>query len=482
MSGNAMSLSCAPARAHAFVGESLPLRTELANGTAQAVDAVAPDSDVPPPLTFELRAPGTGKVVHQVAPVSPYEDPDGGDYEPEEPELHTLQPGDTLDYRHDLGKLAGASLTPGDYHLVARYSLDGADVEAPAVELRIEAPMLHHLAGLACPMKWLVCTAHDHLGDDEVIVLAREPYSVEPGDGVFYRWAELAGERQLDSLALAIHTTPNGEGRWMAWTQDGKAEAARPWGNVLSARVPPVDLDLESAILAGPGFQMPGGSGLFVVAGMAPGGAYVAWLRLSGQAGSRGSAVPLAPDLPDRLLARYDPEARGGRIHLVWAETDSAGVKILRRTFLGDGQPEDADPELLLQRNAPLRALELAPLGPGDRAFVHALVGPERGQMSYFRLPLTGPDFKMEEWTFPAPEEQVDDWAIAASTAGDLPVLARCGDRLMVTRAKAHPHWHTLMEGAMGATHLHLLATGDGVLWPGWCEPRVGPVYMALDE
>ena len=482
MSGNALSLSCTPARGHAFVGESLPVRTVLTNGTAQMVDAVSPHSPVPPPLTFELRAPTSGKVIHQLEPRGMPEDPDGGRYEPEDPLVHPLQPGQDLTFNHDLCEVAGAALVPGDYQLVARYTLDGAEVLAPAVGLRIEAPMLHHLASLACPMQWLVCTAYDHLGDDEVLVLAREPFSDEVGDGMFYRWVELPGARQLDSLALAIHTTAEAEGRWMAWIQDGQAAAALPWGNVLSARVPPLELDLESAILAEPGFQMPDGSGLFVAAGGAPGGAYVAWLRFSDQVGKRGSAVPLATDLPARVLARYDPDPRGGRMHLVWAEPSTSGVKILRRTFLGDGQPEDADPELLLTRDAPLCALELHPLGSGEHAFVHALLGPERGQMSYFRLPLLGPDWKMEERTFPALEDPVDEWAIAASAAGELPVLVRCGDRLLLTRAKAEPHWHKLMDGAMGTTHLRLLATEEGSLWAGWCEPRTGPVYVSVDR
>ena len=480
MSGNALSLSCAPTRDNVLVGESLPVRTELTNGTSQVLDAVAPHSPVPPPLTFELRAPASGKVMHHVAPSGMPEDPDGGRYEPEDPLVHPLQPGDSLAFDHDLCELAGASLTPGDYLLVARYSTDGAEVLSPAVELRIEAPMLHHMVSLACPMQWLICTAYDHLGDDEVAVLAREPFSDEQGDGMFFRWAELAGARQLDSVALAAHTTAEAEGRWMAWIHGDQVAAARPWGNVLSARVPPVDLDLESAILAEPGFQMPDGSGLFVAAGSAPGGAYVTWLRFSEQAGKRGSAVPLAPDLPARVLVRHDAEPRGGRVYLVWAETDGAGVRILRRTFLGDGQPEDADPELLLQRAAPLQALELHPLGPGGRAFVHALLGPERGEMSYFRLPLLGPDWKMEEWTFPMPDDPVDDWAIAASAGSELPVLARIGDNLMLTRAKAQPHWHKLMDGAMGTTHLQLLATEDGLHQAGWCEPRTGPVYMGL--
>ena len=34
----------------------------------------------------------------------------------------------------------------------------------------------------------------------------------------------------------------------------------------------------------------------------------------------------------------------------------------------------------------------------------------------------------------------------------------------------------------MGTTHLRLLATEDGQHQAGWCEPRTGPVYMAVDR
>ena len=484
MPGSAIAITCTPNRAEVFVGESLPVRTVLENVSARAVDLVSPRSPEPPPMSYDLRLPASGQVIHVVSLQTQFEDPDGEEVlEPMDPELHTLQPGARLTFDHDLCECAGAGFTPGDYHLLARYYLDGVEVLSLPAAVRIVAPMIHHLASLACPTRRVVCAAFDHLGDDAVLVLAREPFSEEAGDGVFYRWMELAGIRQLGSLALAAHAAGRGEGRWMAWIQDGQAAAARPWGDVLSARAAPLDLDLESAILAEPGFQLPDGSGLFVAAGLAPGGAHVAWLTFNGQAGKRGSVVPLAPDLPSRVLARYDPKPRGGRMHLVWAVPEGAGVKILRRTFLGNGQPEDADAELLLGRDAPVRALELHPLGAGDQAFVHALLGPDVEQMmSYFRLPLIGPDWKMEEWTFPAPTDPADDWAIATSPRGALPVLARCGDRFLLTRAKAEPHWHSIMEGAMGTTHLHLLATEEGSLWAGWCEPRTGPVYVSVDR
>lgn len=482
MAGNALTLSCVPSHGAVFVGESLRVQTALTNSSSAAVDVVSPRSPAPPPLVFELRSPTSGKVIHRVDVGWVPEDPDGGRLEPELPLMEPLLPGQAQQFDHDLCELTPSVFASGGYHLVARYTPGaGPEVLSPAVDLRVSAPMIHHVASLACPNQWLVCTAFDHLGGDGVQVLAREPLSDEASDGVFYRWADLDGIRQLDSLALAAHTAPRGEGRWLAWIQAGRAAAVRPWGNVLSARVQPLDLDLERALLAEPGFQLADGTGLFVAAGEAPGGAHVTWLHLSARGGQRGSVVPLAPDLPSRVLARYDPGPTKGRLHLVWADPAAAGARILRRTFRGDGQPEDADPELLLERPAPLRALELHPLGDGDRALVHALVGPDDEQMmSYFRLPLVGPDWQMEEWTFPAFDDPVDDWAIAASSAKDLPVLARCGDRFLLTRAKAEPHWHPLADGAMGTTHLHLLATGDGRLWAGWCEPHIGPVYMGI--
>ena len=483
MPKQALTISCAPARAEVFVGESLPVRTVLENVSGGPVDVVSPRSPEPPPMSYDLRAPGSGQVIHVVSLATQFEDPLGEDVvEPMDPDLQTLQPGERVTFDHDLCECAGAeSFAPGDYRIVARCYHEGVELLSAPVAVEVVAPMVHHLASLVCPTRLLVCAAFEHLGDGGVELLAREPYTEEPGDGVFHRWLDLAGVRQLDSLALAVHTAPRGEGRWMAWIQDGQAAAARPWGDLLSARVPPLDLDLEAPLLAEPGFQLPDGAGLFVAAGRAPGGAYVAWIHLAGQAASRGSAVPLADHLPERVLARQDVAPKQGRVHLVWAERDAATIRILRRSSAGDGQPVDADPELLLSRAAPLRAMELHPIGPGLGAFVHAVLGPdEDGLMSYFRLPLVGPDWQMKEWTFEAPDDPVDDWAISGTAGGGLPVLARCGDRLLLTQAKTDPGWHALTDGAMGTTHLHLLTTGDGRRWAGWVEPRSGPCYLLV--
>ncbi len=483
MPNQALTISCAPARAEVFVGESLPVRTVLENVSAGAVDVVSPRSPEPPPMSYDLRAPGSGQVIHMVSLQTQFDDPHGEDVvEPMDPDLQTLQPGERVTFDHDLCECAGSeSFAPGDYQLVARYYLDGVELLSAPAALRVVSPMIHHLASMACPRRQRICAAFDHLSDGGVQLLAREPLADEPEDGVFHRWLDLAGVRQLGSLALAAHTTARAEGRWLAWIQGDQAAAARPWGDVLAGQVPPLELDLSTPLLAEPGFQLPGGDGLFVAAGEAPGGAYVAWIHFSNQGGKRGSAVPLADRLPDRVLARYDTTPRRQRVHLVWGEPGEGGVRILRRSFLGDGQPDDADAELLLSRPAPLRALELHPLGPGDGAYVHALLGPdEDGLMSYFRLPLVGPDWQMEEWTFEAPEDPVDDWAIGHAAGARLPVLARAGDRLLLTRAKADPHWHALTDGAMGTTHLHLLSTEDGRRWAGWVEPHAGPCYLPL--
>ena len=83
------------------------------------------------------------------------------------------------------------------------------------------------------------------------------------------------------------------------------------------------------------------------------------------------------------------------------------------------------------------------------------------------------------EWTRAPPGQPPDDLAIAARPGGGMPVLARCADRLLVARAAAGGRWEQLLDGAMGMTHLHLLASEDA-LWAGWCEPLVGPVYVAV--
>lgn len=475
-----LTLACAPARREVFVGESLAVSVVLTNAGAAACEVVAPGSPDPPPLSFELRAAASGAVVHQVSRQALEVELAGDEeWEPLDSELLSLASGAAVTYQADLSELTLSSFAPGDYQLVARYQ-GSTPVDSPPVALRVVVPQVHHLASLACPVRRLICTAYDHLGQGAVKLLSREPFAEDPDSGVFYRWLSFTGLDQLGGVSLAIHTAPRAEGRWLAWIQQRHLSAVRPWGDTLGLQVNPRRLALEASLLAEPGFQLADGSGLFVAAGEVSGEAYVTLVSLSGETAGPSTVVPLAPELPGRLLACLSEDC--GRIHLVWSE-GSGPVRILRRTYRVDGRPEDPAPALLLERDAPLLALELFPRDcEPSGGYAHALLGPPEpdAPLSYFRLPLGSAGWKLEEWQVPLPDDPVDDWAIAASPADGLPVAARCGDRLLLARARLASGWQQVSEGMMGLTHLHLLVTEGARLWAGWCEPGVGPVYLQV--
>jgi len=469
-----------------FPGESLQVKTVLTNGSGQPEDVVDPASPEPPPLSFVLRSPKDGHTAYAISQAALFQALAGEDVlEPMDPEMVALQPGQTINYDLDLCEYAMGSFMPGDYHLVATYGRGSSAVSSSPQPVQVMTPKIGSLTSLVCPIRRLVCTAFDHLSDDEVMLFTREPFSEVPDNGVFERRLVFPQTKALQGLALAAHTAGRGEGRWLAWIQEDHVGAARPWGNALSSQAALTSPGLSNILLAEPGFQLPDGEGLFVVAGEAPEGAFVTRFNFGHQTTQQGDLTPLAPHLPGRLLACYTPDDQGDRMHLVWSEEQDATTRIFRRTYGGDGQPEDPQPVQLLKRDMPLAALELHPLpGGGKQAYAHALLGPsdEDGSMSYFRLPLQGPAWRSGEWTLPAPQDPVDQWAIASAFAGNLPVLALCGDTLLFNRAQTGGHWHPLLDGVARITHLHLLAGSAGQFWAGWCDPLTGLVYYPLIE
>lgn len=476
---SSLSIRCTVPKPLVFPGESLEARLRLENGGDAPLEIVAPGSAEPPPIVLELQD-DDGRVLYTLSRAGLHEDLAGEDWlPPMEPELLSLGPGEGVDFEEDIAELIPAGLEPGVYTLTVRYEGFGA---SKPVRVEVVTPRVDHLARLLCPQQRKIATAFDHAGDDEVLLLSREPFSEAPENGVFYRWLAFPQTAGLGALALAAHTAPRLEGRWLAWLQGQYLGAARPWGNVLTDQVSPTYIGLERPLLAEPGFQLDDGSALFLAAGGVRGGAGVTRLSCSAGVAAAGPVVPLCDRAPKRLLARYAPE-EGGRLTLVWAEERRRGVKIWMRRYGGDGQPEDPAPELLLERPAPLQALELWPLGGAEGGFVHALIGPEgdEGWMSYVRLPLQQSDQLFEEWQILAPEGQVDDWAIASTAAGALPVVARVSDKLLLCRARAPRQWELLSDGLAGASFLHLLGAEDHGLWVGLCDALLGPIYLALE-
>jgi hypothetical protein len=483
MSG--LELKCTPYQSHVLPGESLMVRLVLSNAGAEPVELADPDSGMPRPLTFELRHPADGRPVYELSPADHMQALAGEDTLAPMPEVPlTLQPGAALTFDDDVCEHTTTAFVPGEYRLVVSYATEEGQVTAPAAAVEVQQPRAERLASLVCPLEQVICTAFDHLtGDDQVRLLAREPFSDSPNDGLFRGLLRFKRADRPQSLVLAAHAAGRLRGRWLAWLQGDHLGGARYWGTALCEQVPPTSLGLDPLLLAEPGFQLAGDEGLLLVAGQASGGgAYVTRVSLQGGQARHGAMVHLGPSLPGRLLARLAPREAGGRAHLVWSEPRDGGVRIYRRSYRSDGQPEDLAPVPLLERPVPLLALALDPLGDTDQAFVHALLGPEGEErsLSYFRLPLDGNQVRIEEWTLTAPGQPVDAWAIASHSAGGLPVLARCGTRLLIGRARDPVGWSELADHLLRATHLQLLALHSGQLWAGWVDHRVGPCYLPL--
>ena len=484
-------------RRDVVTGESLALKALVTNTANEPFMLQAGLASCP---QYELRSPDDGRVLAVFSQEDYVEGLRMGRQGPPLPERkEEVQPGKSYTMRGDPALYAMAGIPPGRYHLAGRAfaaaqeaDTPPAHVESPPVEITIRPARIRRVAAFFCPYGGSEAAVFDHTDpEDGIWLLQKETGSPRVDAGVFYRRDKLAGEGPLEDLALAIKTASGTEGRWVAWVRGGSLGALLGWDNAAAGKAGPAAIELERPRLASPGFQKADGSALFLAVGIQDGAAVVQPCVVSHPKVAKGNIVPLAKDLPARILAHCSQGEDGERIHLVWAERAGDTTRVYARAYGKDGAPLTPKPVELYARDASLQALELAPLPVPGRPgpWAHALFGPqerkdEQGKaeiyFTFVRIPLGGALGDPQEHEVIPPAEPVEAWAVSGLVGGGgVLVLAKTPDSILRTWAGPKTEWQVLAKDVKDVHHLSVVASPGGYWAAVWVDPASGFRFAA---
>lgn len=478
-------------RTDVIVGETLAATTLVANKGDQPFSVHV---GLSPCELYELRSPKDDSVIVALSQEQWARAMRGARQAPPlQADKEEVQPGKSCELRGDPALYAFGRIPPGQYRLVVRVLADNGSVTSEPVDITVAAARVGRLAALECAYAGAAGIAFDHTDAEGAIWLFQnETDDLRVNSGIFHRRVKLEGEGPLGGLALAIRTDSEGEGRWLAWVRGAQFGAVLGWGNAAAATPKPVALELTEARLVEPGFQMTDGSALFVVAGVQGGTAVVQPVVVSKDGIKKGKVAPLARKLPEGILAHYAGAEGGGKLHLVWAETEGDTSTILSRPYDETGALLTKEPHKLAVRKAKLQAIELSAIAAPETTGVlaHALFGPQERKdaegkpeifYTFTRIPLAGALGEPSDHELLPPEGEVSAWAIPPMpTRGRLLVLAKTPTDIVYNWAGQKAEWVVLAKGVKAAQHLSAVTAPSGYWAALWVDPETG-VQMAPD-
>lgn len=485
MDASDLTLTVTPRRRELLAGEELWVQVELRNEGQQAVQVTHPRSPAGRPVSYTMEPVGSSQPAVKISQAAYRRRRAGGDVLPRLRSITaTLEPGEALGFADDIAKYSDGALEPGDYRLVARHT--ELPLASDPVELRLVLPSIQSMSALLCPLRQQLAAAFDHTNNDGTVALyQKDTIGAGPDTGTFRRRQQLPAGVQLDGVAVACMAEDFGEGRWIAWLHHGLLGAARGAGTaVTSGQLAPCQLDVASPVLARPGFQLAGadGSGLFWVVGQLGPDAAVQQVSLNRGQVVMAAPVPLYAGQPARAVAHCDHVGGYWATHVVWIDDQSQAAWAV--SLDPDGGALGGAEEVFGRHRGPALCLELFPLGPAGEAQVHLLFGPSPDDgrtMTYVRAPLIPGQVPLEEWTFPAPDQPAEAWAVAnVGSQESLPVVAKAGDALLWTRAITHDQWQVLDQGLPPIGNLHLLVSVKREHWVVWTDPLAGVRHARL--
>ncbi len=473
-----LQVTVSPVLPEVLSGESLQVEVTVTNTGDEPVsvqEVAIPHS----PVVYELRSPDDERVIYAVSQQSYRTRRSGGDVlMPMEPVMTTLETGQSVTLSEDLAEYAASGYAPGIYNLVARYQIGGSYVVSKPVEIRIATPNISNLSSLFCILQGNVCCVFDHTNYDGSASIFQRDITAD----ILHRRLNIPAPGKIDDLMASAYAAPLGEGQWFAWLQDGTIGAGKGWGTVLNARVDPVPLELSSAKLISPGFQLADGSGLFLVSGLSDGNPCIQQFVFSADGAQDGKIFPLNEYYDDRVLACYDPSGKGSRMYLAWSKEAISTIGIHLCQYSVDSQTVTVPPELLYERRPPLAAFEMQTLAKEGKTNVYALFGPEGGdgEMNYVQIQIDDRKQSIRKRTFPAPSAEVKAWAISSADVDNPPVIAKTADSILWAQVRRDAEWNVLAEAPEEITHLQILASDRGGFWASWVDPSFGIRYAQI--
>lgn len=490
----------------ALSGQSVGVRVEFKNVSAQTLQLLQPYGVQAPPLVFALRTSpdDAEKPVYELsraqldAALLGHDTPMGLP-----PEFVDLAPGDKTETEDDLGELTLAPIAVGHYFVRAEWRQPGLPAVSNFDALEILAPVVVAYSPLLCAESHEAVGLLAHQGDTGTIVFERRVTTPEPQVGRLTTRHFLPTPSVVRDVAIAAHTANDVRGRWHAWLRDNELWAAQSWGDALMAKPAPLRADVAEPRFAHPMFHLTSGRGIVVVWGQTPGRPVLQRFDLEPKRLRAGPAIRIGGVAPTRVLTRALSER--GRLAVFWSEHEVESTCI-RGCVLDEKGRLTSDPVVHFTSTLPTLAWDVAPLGNLAETELHLVLGPDaRGAVSYVVAPLAGVsappmpdgfvrtlprfipsnalvlDSNAPDPSDPTPPQWLDVEAAAVSGVRhkDPVLVIRCGSTLLLARA-SRPGWDVIYRiPPVGLERLHVLAHATQ-RWAGFCEPRTGLVYLPI--
>jgi hypothetical protein len=481
---SSLTLSIALARSEVLVGESLVAKVRIHNGGAAEIQidrSLDPTGFIESPryrfLVWSLTGEVVGNLSYQMARMARHPE----DNFPTEPRPTTPLPaGKSKEDRCDLAGLMTAPLIPGRYQVSLRYDSPQGIVESARVPFSVLVPRSVSVAtveGMTRSGSGQVLVHAPPAGG--AAVLQREGRYDVPGDGIWFRRAELAAPAHAAAAAVAMELADNRYYRWIAWKdgetiQAGVGDSTGGW----IVTLPATPLGTRSSQLHPIGWQPVPETSSFVALGQeADGSVALAEIACTLKTATVHKTRLALTALPSRWAARYRTDGGGAKLDLVTAQAAGEAVRVVRQTVpVGGGAAEK--PVMLRDLHGKLAALALAPVAEPGADSVDVLLGPgpDGSTMTLQRLALDGGKV-LGTWSFSPPGNATakpSAWALVAKPLAEPVLLARFGDQLMVRRAGEGKQWAVLAEHAAGAEHLRLEVAEPAAVWAFWTDPAKG--------
>jgi len=479
----AATLEISTGATEVICGESIEIRSTITNSGSAPVSIPTVSLS---PVEYTLQSLTAGGPSYAASQESDVAGLRAGRPAPDLPaEVVTLSPGQSAEYRDDLALYVQRRIAPGRYRLTAKCPANGGYAEAAIPEILVAPPRIGSVSTVNCFYKHVEAAAFSHTGrNNDLWIFQEDTRTQELRTGVFYRRYQLPAGPGVTSLAVAVHTQPRLEGRWVGWLRERSFAALSGWGDALTGLVDPVSVPLDSPRLVPPGFQDADEGCLFLIAGQRGNATWIQTCRLSEMRAVLEPPVRLSDGHPPSILARgFEGGRRTAGIDLVWADERPGAAGLYGVSCAPDGRPVSPSPRRLYQRSAPMLAWNLEPYGAAAAGAVHALFGPEGdGQaVTYVRAPLDGSAAPRESRLPALPpglKHPLQAWAISGLEPGQMRVAALAGNRIWTASASGG-NWIELAS-APNARDLRLLTTPYESYWGAiWTDPESGLRYAA---
>ncbi len=465
-------------RTEVLAGESVPITVSISNRGDAPAKVHSSDSDSP--FVFQLLPPGTGPAVHTLSQRQSRLVRGGGEPLPQfTPLMEDLAPGKTVQHEADLADLATEPIRPGHYRVVAHYEIGGQEIVSPPVDLAVVAPRIETIAGLVSPLTGrLALVFSHHAADGATIVFQRESAARNPDLGISLRCVERGAGVPVAGLSQAIELGDAPGRRWLAWLEGDRIGAAMASMTVRPASLDPAPVGLSAPKLLPVGRKHDDGRVVFLVVGGDRGKPAVKEVTFSVRTAPGMRELGLgAAAVPEELLVHYRPDGTDADVSLVWAEVTGGKVSLFRRTF-GPGQSGmQGEYKKIFERPGSLLSLDMSPFGIDSISLLFAPAGESR-KIIHARIPLFDEKSAVED-SIDAPKENVEEWAVAAASAGLFRIIARAGDRLL-RLAPGAASWDVVTAGARDARHLRLYTLPGGRFCAVWDDPQEGIRFQPI--